>query len=438
MVLAIVVLVVVAVVIGVVLLRRRARRRRESDSRPAPEAGQMRSGQEPGPVPPFKVVALGLSGSGKTVLLSSMFHRLDHVATGRTFYLETTPEQRIALNEVYRTVSDTRREWPRGTRLSELTEYVFNCIALDDDGARHHVLDVVYIDYAGELLERAQDTGQGSFHELVGHIGSAQALLGLLDGHRILQLLRGEAAGYDYVEFELRTLLGMLQSARAPIQLVISKWDLVRDFGESPDADDEQRLDRVIRALMAFDHFRGLVYSGPAQLVRLIPVSAVGRGFADLRGDGAVVKRSDGTVRPMNVEVPLCAVVPDLFRQVERSIDDVARREIDESLRRSMKFRPADMLSGFASFFNRGPGGVLRTVLLDVMGGVIANEVGRMFVEWAARPYERISQDAASARALREEEFGRFTAARERVLGQFETVVRRLEAAMPNSELSRR
>jgi hypothetical protein len=411
----------------------------------AQRAGQAADGagseQLSAPVPAFKVVALGLPGSGKTVLLASMFHELDHVAPGRSFYLDATPEQRVALNGVYRTVSDTRREWPRATRLAELTEYVFNCVALDDEGARHRLLDIVYIDYAGELLEHTPEAGRSSFQELQGHIGSAQALLGLIDGQRILQLLRGEPAGHDYLQFELRSLLGLLQSARAPVQLVITKWDLVRGFGEPPDADDEQRLGRVISALMAYDHVRGLVYSTPNQLVRLIPVSAVGRGFAELREDGSVVKRSGGTVRPMNVEVPLCAVVPDLFRQVGRSIDETTRRKLDESLRRPLKARAVDVLSGLGSFLGGSAGRTLAAMFASMMPGAVgvaATEVTRMFAEWAANPYERVAKDAAATQELREAEFGQYRAARERVLVQFDTAVRRLEAVMPNSELGRR
>jgi hypothetical protein len=429
---------VIAVVVAIVLVVR-THRRPGADRRAADETSPE---HVPAPVPAFKVVALGLPGSGKTVLLASMFHELDHVGSGRSFYLDATPEQRLALNGVYRTVSDARREWPRATRVAELTEYVFNCVALDEGGARHHLLDVVYIDYAGELLEHTPEAGRSSFQELQGHIRSAQALLGLLDGQRILQLLRGEPAGHDYLQFELRSLLGLLQSARAPVQLVITKWDVVRGFGEPPDADDELRLDRVISALMAYDHVRGLVYSSPNQLVRLIPVSAVGRGFAELREDGSVVKRSGGTVRPMNVEVPLCAVVPDLFRQVERTIDDETRRMMEESLRRSLKgrsmrVRAVDLLSGLGTFMNGSAGRALGAVFAGVMPGVVgvvATEVTRMFAEWAATPYERV----ADVRELHEAEHGRYRAARERVLVQFDTAVRRLEAVLPNSELGRR
>jgi hypothetical protein len=189
---------------------------------------------------------------------------------------------------------------------------------------------------------------------------------------------------------------------------------------------------------MAFDHFRSLAYFRSEQVVRLIPVSAVGPGFAEISASGVVVKRPGAQLQPRNVDVPLCAVVPDLFRQVERNLDDEARRQIDSSLRTMAKLRVSERLSAIASFLSRGPGAVLRTVLVGAVGGELANEAGRMFVEWAARPYETMNGKVAAERALRESKLSRFRAARALVLAQFETAVRRLEAGMPNSELGRR
>jgi hypothetical protein len=423
----------VAIVVGaiaLVVMLVIAWRRRDN---PEPVIDQ----SEPSP-PTFKVVALGLSGSGKTVLLASMFHHLNFVTSQRSYFLDATPDQRLKLNTIYRTISDTGQGWPRGTRVSECTEYLFDCIALDEDHERHHVLTISYLDYAGELLETAQDSGQGAFDQLTEQIGSAHALLGVLDGYRILQLLRGEEAGRRHLEFDVRTMLGLLQGASAPIHLVISKWDLVRDFGEPEDADDQVRLQCVIDALMAFDHFGSLAYFRPDQVVRLIPVSAVGPGFAEISANGAVVKRPGANLRPRNVDVPLSAVVPDLFRQVERTLDEEARREIGRSLRAATQVRMGKMLSRVAAIFNRGPGALLRNALMSAVGGELANQVGGMLIEWAARPYETMAGWHAEQRDVLEAELGRFRAARSRVLGQFETAVLRLEAVMPNSELGRR
>jgi hypothetical protein len=432
------IVILVAAVALVVMLVRAVRARKGKPVEATTEAGPDPGGQHDPRPATFKVVALGLSGSGKTVLLASMFHHLNFVTPQRSYFLDVKPEQRIKLNTIYRTISDTGQGWPRGTRVSECTEYLFDCIAVDEETKRHHVLTLSYLDYAGELLETEQESSQGAFRQLTEHIGSAQALLGVLDGYRILQLLRGEEAGRRHLEFEVRTMLGLLQGASAPIHLVISKWDLLRGFGEPDHADDQMRLQYVINALMTFDHFRSLAYFRSEQVVRLIPVSAVGPGFAEVSANGVVVKRAGAQLQPRNVDVPLSAVVPDLFRQVERTLDDEARRQIDKSLRTTAQRRVRDRLSGIASFLNRGPGAVLRRVLAGTVGGALGDEAARMFVEWAARPYETMNGKVAAERALRESKLSRFRATRALVLAQFETAVRRLEAGMPNSELGRR
>ena len=228
-------------------------------------------------------------------------------------------------------------------------------------GAQHHVLSLSYLDYAGDLLENAQQAGPAAFQQLNEHIGSAQTLLGMIDGEFLVRLLRNEATGHNYFEFEMRTMLGLLQEARCPIHLVISKWDLVHDFGEPEGADDQLRLAAAIAALRRFPHFESLLKYGAGRLIRIIPVSAVGPVFARYDPVGAVVKRPDGKVHPRNVEVPLCAVVPDLFRQVERQLDDERRREI-AAMHAGTKFGTAEVLSGSRRILHqagrcRAPGG---------------------------------------------------------------------------------
>ncbi len=387
-------------------------------------------------VPTFKVVALGLAGSGKTVLLASLFNQLNYLRDGRSYFLRASPEQRLALSAVYRTLSDTGQGWPHATRVSECTEYLFDCVAVDSDRGQHHVLSLSYLDYAGDLLENAQQAGPAAFQQLNEHIGSAQTLLGMIDGEFLVRLLRNEATGHNYFEFEMRTMLGLLQEARCPIHLVISKWDLVHDFGEPEGADDQLRLAAAIAALRRFPHFESLLKYGAGRLIRIIPVSAVGPVFARYDPVGAVVKRPDGKVHPRNVEVPLCAVVPDLFRQVERQLDDERRREI-AAMHAGTKFGTAEILSGVAAFFTRPVGVVLRVAMTGVAGGEIANEVSRMFVEWAARPYATALERRQAGQRTGKLEFDRFRVAREQVFDDFEGVVRGLELVLPNSELAR-
>src|SRR5438094_794424 len=68
-----------------------------------------------GQVPVFRVVALGLAGSGKTVFFASMFHALSVPRLGRSYFLETDVRQRVALGATYKQVASIVEPWPRGT-----------------------------------------------------------------------------------------------------------------------------------------------------------------------------------------------------------------------------------------------------------------------------------------------------------------------------------
>ena len=309
-------------------------------------------------LPTFRVVALGGPGAGKTVYLSSLFHALSYRTPGRSYHLSTDPAQRIALGSLYRSVSDTSKPWPKGTQKGETREFEFDCMAADGTGDAHPVLRMSYLDFAGELIQEECDDGGKALADLAARIEKADALLGMIDGLKVLQLLRGEPEGRSYFQHGLQPMFGFMQSAKCPIHLVVTKWDLVRDFGEPEDADDELRLGRVIDALLQYEHIRALVYVYSArQIVRLIPVSAVGADFVQLDTDGKVVKRPDGHMRPTNVEVPLCAVLPDLFRQVEGSLDESLRRELDRALWKEIGSDSAAIASGIGQIAQAPPRG---------------------------------------------------------------------------------
>src|SRR5690349_4800016 len=101
--------------VGFVLVRRRA------PARPAPRSTL--------PVPAVDVVALGISGSGKTVYLASLFHELHVPADERPFYLRADVEQRAGLSSVLRELSDANLPWPRGTLTGETRQFGFDCMA---------------------------------------------------------------------------------------------------------------------------------------------------------------------------------------------------------------------------------------------------------------------------------------------------------------------
>jgi hypothetical protein len=404
-------------------------------------AGLLIKPPDPGPAPElyepptFKVVALGTAGSGKTVLLSTLFHTLNFQAPERSYYLETDPQARMTLGRLYNTVSDTGRPWPPGTRVGETREFTFDCVGVDRGGRRETVLRLSYLDYAGELLDAEQTAGGTDLDELAAEITSAHALLAMLDGYRVLQLLEGEHAGYDYFQRSLAPMLGFMQGASCPIHLIVTKWDLVRASAYGADFDERALFDRVVQSLMRFDHIRALVYGHSRdQIVRLIPVSAVGPQFAQLNADGTVVKRADGELRPSNVDVPLCAVLPDLFKQVETSLGHAVRRNVNAELLRQIRRNAGALI---ASVLARPAGVAMRTALQGALGADVGAASSTLFLEWVVGRSGHDGQ-LGEARDRLEAEAGQLQSVRVEVIEDFKRSVARLEAALPSSELSGR
>lgn len=390
------------------------------------------------PVPTFRVVSLGVSGTGKTVLLASMFRNLSFQAPDRSFFLETELEQRVALSNVYSAVADTSKPWPTGTRIGETREFLFDCVAFDEDGRKHQILQISYLDYAGELLEEEQTPGGTALGDLKARIGSAHALLGMIDGYRIRQLMLNESAGRFYFEHSLEPMLGILQGASCPIHLVITKWDLVRGFGESAEADDNERLALVAQTLMTHAHFSSLVNHSVSRVIRLIPVSAVGSSFVEIDKGGHVVKRPDGHVRATNVEVPVCVVLPDLFSQVHMSLDDSVRKNLNSEIRSRLRVGAGEFSAALASFVRRPTGAGLQSVMRSVAGKEFGTDAIALFVDWASRPFDERGRVAGNFRNERERHMQAIQQTRWAVLRDFERVVLRLEATLPSSLLTRR
>ena len=127
--------------------------------------------------PTYRVVALGLEASGKTVLLASMAHRLSEtppnrvsspdlcdelpepfyrrgeLAPDRSYVLRTDFRQDAWLSDVYKSVSDPSELFPPATPVDMAREFLFDCMAPDKSGTVHTVFRVSYVDYAGALLE---------------------------------------------------------------------------------------------------------------------------------------------------------------------------------------------------------------------------------------------------------------------------------------------
>jgi hypothetical protein len=419
-VIGVVLLVVAATVAALVIPIVRSRRR--APARPAPPVDT---------VPTFRVVALGPRGSGKTLLLASMYHQMQ-TPSGRGYFLTAPYEQVVQLNTWFTQVADTSLDWPAGTTAAETREFTFTVRTKAPSGTLHTVMNLGYLEYAGGLLTEPQAPGSTLQTDLLHRVGSANALIGLIDGYRLRQWIDGRHEGQTRLQHTLTTMISLMMLASCPITFVITKWDLLSDI----DADEDGRLRIVRKLLMSNPGFRDLVDAHSAhRVVRLIPVSAVGPSFADLDADGAIAKRRDGHVHPTNVDVPLAAVVPDVLEQVERSVNMAQVQALLDNVRRQTAAGPAAALAELGSFVLRTAGravGAFSPMSTMFIGEAVA-ELFQPTVDAAAD-----RRSAANEHRLSEAEraIEEFHLVRRKVIREFQSKVDVIEGRLPSSRLS--
>ncbi|MBE8516790.1 hypothetical protein ILP97_04535 [Amycolatopsis sp. H6(2020)] len=412
-------LIVLALSLVVVLLLMRRRRRAH---RPA----AILAGP-PGGVPAFRIVTLGLQGSGKTLLLTGIYRRLQ-TPGDRGFYLRVPHEQLIELNRWYRKAADVHEEWPRGTTRGELREFEFS-VMTDVGGAAEPVVKLGYLEYPGELLTDPDAPGSTAQATLLQAIAGADALVGIIDGFRLLQAEQGDRRGALMLEASLDAMINAMLPVRSPIVFVITKWDLLDHLHP----DENERLRIVRDRLMAAPGFADLVKVHSARrIVRLIPVTAVGHDFAVFSG-GTVRKKPDGQFRPGNVEAALSVVVPDILRQTELALDRATRAELLAAAQRRMRMGPAEALRTLGSYVTAQAA----RVLASAIGAGLVAESGLTLLFDTMH-----SQDDAAGRGARMARLGEadrlaehYVQARRRVVGELQRQVAVLEAKLPVSRL---
>lgn len=385
-------------------------------------------------IPTFRIVSVGLQGSGKTLLLASMFHQLK-APTNQSYYLSVKASDLAKLTEWFYTMADASkpRNWPLGTASGEIRRFLFGVRTRSAAGV-HEVMRLDYLEYAGELLTDTRDDGSTRQDELVSHIQEADALLGVLDGRHIQQWLAGREEGWLRLEQTLNILVPHLMEARGPISFVITKWDLLAAAGH----DENARLAVVRNLLMQNDHFRTLIeLQGTDRIVRLVPVSAVGPGFVHLDAQGVPAKVPTARVHPTNTDIPLSAVVPDVFDQVERNLQGEFRAKLEEERRKFTHRSPLDRLAAAASLTSHAAG----RGLLQAFGSPVAVLMGDVLVGMFldTRRDSGLEQRTQQGRELNEAEqrVEAFLEARRRVLRDMRGKVSALEGRMPHSRLTR-
>lgn len=312
-------------------------------------------------VPGLTVVTLGMRGSGKTLLLAGMY-RCMRTPSDREFYLRAPHDQAIELSRWFQDVEGPDDIWPARTRKPGTREFVFDLLT-PDGGGREPVLRIRYLECAGELL--TEPHGSTARAELLSAVHDADALIGIVDGLRVLQAFHGDHRGAADLRRSVDAMASAMSTARSPVTFVVTKWDLLDDL--HPDAN--VRLGIVRTLLMELAGFRDLVREhGRRRVIRLIPVTALGHDFAVL-DDGIVHTKPGGPPAPENVELPLSTVVPDVLVQAELALDAATRRTIVAQARSQTVLRPRDAMNALGAVLARLAGRSLATGGIDLLVG---------------------------------------------------------------------
>lgn len=402
-------------------------------------------------LPTFNVIALGGQEAGKTVLLASMFHRLTTEISDGGFRLDTSLDQSVHLTSLYARLRDPEADWPPGTNVGETRSFTFTCIG-SAGGNEFPVLRFNYLDFAGELVGGGK-AAQGGIaqretqqKDLERRIDEAHALFGIIDGQRMLAYLRNEPRGRLYLETSIIPMIAVLRRAKCPVHFILTKWDLfdgyegfaARDADGYP-PDENERLAVVREGLMSQPAIRNLVEQrkNDKRIVRLIPVSAIGRQFATMSADGSMHKRSDGRLRPHNVDIPLSAVLPDLFSQIEERLDKANESKLRAERQARARLTPVEAISAVGKFLGRPAGIALRTAAALAVGqNAFSDRIADIFLDWVGRPFDekmgRVHAVVDDARQRMDEQ----RLARNLVLREFDERMIVLKRQLPASDLT--
>lgn len=276
----------------------------------------------------FNVVLLGPSGAGKSVFLSLMNEKIKSQRFSDDFFVQVDPATKNRLSSIYRAILDTSRKWPSSNHCDDMIELSFTG-CLDDKPEPLKLYEIRYLDYDGRCLTD-QKADSRIKNRLVEKIEQADALLCILDGRYIAALLNNEPAGRDFFDHDMAAVWSDASVGDGPLHFVITKWDLVEPYGN---------LEDVRNALMEVPGFASVVRctldtaigSGGRRIIRLIPVSVVGRSFAVLGSDDSVAEISSSTDSPLNADIPFLAVLPDVLKTAVQEVEKNFRRS--ESLR---------------------------------------------------------------------------------------------------------
>jgi hypothetical protein len=306
----------------------------------------------------YKIIVLGTSGAGKTVFLASLFNKLAIQKSGIGFFLRLPHNQKNAPVNVYNTLVDANNpSWPKGTR--EESQWDFTCM-VQAGGKIYSTFQFTYFDYAGTVLTDNLQSGVDGFSIELQAL-EADAIVVLLDGQKVANSMQGKRpSSIRSLNYDLSQLLPLVQQLQNKVvHFVVTKWDILEvhyahlqktpnllspserivirenellssGITSSQDMTQHSLLRQVREHLFQnYDDFASIIEQRRklAQPTRLIPVSAIGTGFAQLKNienNQVMVKVPYARPKPINVEIPLAYTIPDGFQVAHQHLQKSA------------------------------------------------------------------------------------------------------------------
>ena len=379
----------------------------------------------------YTVIMLGPSGSGKTVFLASMYKKLS-TQGDLGFFLEVDgAEKRKRLNKVYTQIAIDEK-WPKGTTYSEVSEWNFTCRVQTENLPIYSACRFTYLDYAGGRITDEMDEEDLGFEK---KINEADTLLGLLDGQRLCALMRDNKLGKIWAVNDIPNMLSIMQRSTKPIHFVISKWDVVAE---------QYSFEEILNRLLEIDEFKNIVKlrNQAGTPVRLIPVSSVGRGFAELQPDGSMAK-TGMMPKPFQVEMPLACILPDMIKKTLEEIITKKKEEISQPVEVKPNLSFWDRLGQFIGGGLKASVGIFQQFLPkkyqfaeDILENLIdfidvLEQPAKQKQEAAAKRTEELHRkQAESLKKVANEE-----TALKHVVNCFLSITNELDSKFPNSNL---
>ena len=159
----------------------------------------------------------------------------------------------------------------------------------------------------------------------------------------------------------------------------------------------------------------------------MIPVSAVGPTLARLDENGRMVKRPEGRIDPIHVDLPLYAVLPDALKLAELTLTTAVRDELERDVRRGVHHRVPDLVRAVLN-------SPLASRLRSALHAVVGDELLTLLIEMTVRKEARSAKPDAGAPAD-DSQIAQIRELRGDVVEHMNGVVKRLEGRLMSSIL---